>query len=653
MTVPSGRAGSGARSVLRAVFCGVFAIVGLVAGGCGSGTFFYGTVIVTVSADPGPFTAYIADIESLSLIQSNGNSGYGFSNSSGFGKTVDFTRLSDTTEVFGAPAVLEGTYTSITLTVNYAAGANAIASQIYVDVGGQSQAATLVDSTGATPGTVTYSVKFDPAHPLVVSRATPTTFDLHFDMSAATVVDPTVSPVKVTVRPYLTASTQPVVNKTLRTRGEFVAADPAGSNFTVNSVAFFDSPSYSNAPQGAIELKTTDQTTYNVNGTLYRGSAGLTALNTLAINTMIVAYGSYGDITQQKPVINATEVYAGVATEDVLGTRLLGTVASRTGNTLHIRNADLVAARNISFPAYGISTNSGVFVKFFNDVAVTVSDKTLVSIDRQPEVAGSAQLISVGQQVEIDGALSVNTAGTSSVDASAGLLRLSPTTAWGTLNSATANVATVTPLSIGGVKPAALTFTGTDAAGTDPDPAVYEINTGTVDLTAAVNAASPPLFRFDGIVTPFGTAPPDFTATAVTQVTPTAPNDQVLAIDWASTGTTAPFLSAGSSGLVVNIDNTSLGTSHVIMIGPTSIDLKNPVVSPTIVADASLTGQFSIGNPSSTTGISVFHTFAAYLTQLNTVLNGTNTVQKLVAVGHWDNTGKTFTAYRIDIVQLP
>jgi hypothetical protein len=286
-------------------------------------------------------------------------------------------------------------------------------------------------------------------------------------------------------------------------------------------------------------------------------------------------------------------------------------------------------------------------------VAVTVSDKTLVSIDRQPEVAGSAQLISVGQQVEIDGALSVDTAGTSSVDASAGLLRLSPTTAWGTLNSATANVATVTPLSIGGVKPAALTFTGTDAAGTDPDPAVYEINTGTVDLTAAVNAASPPLFRFDGIVTPFGTAPPDFTATAVTQVTPTAPNDQVLAIDWASTGTTAPFLSAGSSGLVVNIDNTSLGTSHVIMIGPTSIDLKNPNVSPTIVADASLTGQFSIGNPSSTTGISVFHTFAAYLTQLNTVLNGTNTVQKLVAVGHWDNTGKTFTAYRIDIVQLP
>src|ERR1700737_3686318 len=103
MTVPSGRATSGARSGLRAVFCGVFAIVGLVAGGCGSSTFTYGTVIVTVSADPGPFPSYLADITSISLLKSDNTSGYGFSNSTGYGKTVDFTKLADTTEVFGAP----------------------------------------------------------------------------------------------------------------------------------------------------------------------------------------------------------------------------------------------------------------------------------------------------------------------------------------------------------------------------------------------------------------------------------------------------------------------------------------------------------------------------------------------------------------------
>jgi len=59
------------------------------------------------------------------------------------------------------------------------------------------------------------------------------------------------------------------------------------------------------------------------------------------------------------------------------------------------------------------------------------------------------------------------------------------------------------------------------------------------------------------------------------------------------------------------------------------------------------------GNPASTTGINVFHSFDAYLTQLNTVLNGTNTILKLVAVGHWNSDTNTFTAYRIDILQLP
>ena len=66
-------------------------------------------------------------------------------------------------------------------------------------------------------------------------------------------------------------------------------------------------------------------------------------------------------------------------------------------------------------------------------------------------------------------------------------------------------------------------------------------------------------------------------------------------------------------------------------------------------AASCLTGAASAATPA----INVFQTFAAYLTQLNTVINGTNTVQKLVAVGHWSPANNTFTAYRIDIVQLP
>jgi len=654
MTVPFGRAGSGARSrsVLRGVFCGVFAIVGLVAGGCGNTTFNYGTVFLTVSADPSPYAAYVADVTGIALVQSNGS--YGLSYSNGFGKTIDFAKLADTTEVFGAPAVIEGTYTSATITVSYGAAvsANTIAAQIYVDVGGTSQAATLVDPTGATASSYTYTVNFDPAHPLVVKGGTAAHLDLHFDMNVATVLNTATSPVTATVRPFLTASTQPVINKPVHTRGEFVAADKGGGNFTINSVAFFDSPSYSPVPLGAIQVQTTAQTTFNVNGLVFRGADGITAISTLPINTVLTAYGSPGDTTGQKPIINATEVYAGIAAENVLQPRLTGTVASRVGNTLHIHNAELVAADNLIAGAYGLVTDSHVLVKFFNDVAVTVDDNTLVRVDRQPEVASSLALISVGQQVELTGKLNVDSAGTTSVDstgANGGLVRLTPTTAWGTLTNATTVGSAVADLvTLGGVVPAALTFTGTGSA-TDSSAAAYKINTGTVDLTADAGTTTP--WRFDGTVNPFGSAPPDFTATAATAGTST---DQVLEIDWGSSGTTSPFSAYSSAGLVVAIDSTSLGTAHVIRTGPTSIDLKNPDVIPTIVQDTSQTGQYSIGNPvSTTTGITVFHSFDALVGHLGGVLNNTNTVQKLVAVGHWNSTNNTFTAYRIDIVQLP
>jgi hypothetical protein len=653
MTVPSGRATSGARSVLRAVFCGVFAIVGLVAGGCGNTTFTYGTVIVTVSADPSPFKAYIADIASISFLQADNTSGYGFSNSTGFGKTVDFARLTDTTELFGAPAVLQGTYTQITVTVNYGSGANSLGSQIFVDVNGVSTAATVLDTTGATPTTISYTVKLDPAQPLVVS-GTPVKLDLHFSMGASTVLNEAVSPITATVRPVLTASTQPDITKPLRARGEFVVADTANGNFTVNTVAFFDSPSYTNAPQGAVQVQGNAQTTYNVNGTVYRGSAGIAALTSLPINTIVSAYGSLGDITQLTPIFNATEVYAGVAAENVLAARVTGTVASRTGNTLHIHNAEMIAANNVIATVYGITTPSGILVRFFNDIPVTVDANTVIDVDQQPEVASNLDLISIGQKVELEGAVTVDSAGNSSVDASGALLRLSPTTAWGTIKSATAGNATLDPLlALGDVEPAALTFAGTGSAtGADSDPTAYKINTGTIDLTAADTTVP---WRFNGFVAPFGSASstsPDFNATAATAGSST---DQVLEIEWTGSGTTAPFLSSSSSGLVVNINNASLGPVHVVRTGPTTIDLAAAGVSPTIVADGTLTGQFSQGNAANTTtpAINVFQTFAAYLTQLNTVINGTNTVQKLVAVGHWSPANNTFTAYRIDIVQLP
>ena len=121
--------------------------------------------------------------------------------------------------------VATATGAQVFITVNYGSGANALGSQVWLDVNGQTEEATVLDSTGATPSTITYTVKLDPAQPLIVKRGTPVKLDLHFDMSASTIINTTVSPITATVRPILTASTQPVINKTLRTRGEFVTVD--------------------------------------------------------------------------------------------------------------------------------------------------------------------------------------------------------------------------------------------------------------------------------------------------------------------------------------------------------------------------------------------------------------------------------------------
>ena len=85
----------------------------------------------------------------------------------------------------------------------------------------------------------------------------------------------------------------------------------------------------------------------------------------------------------------------------------------------------------------------------------------------------------------------------------------------------------------------------------------------------------------------------------------------------------------------------------------TTFDLSANAVNPTIVADPALHSQFTIGNPTSPTGLAVYHDYNSFLGALGTVLNGTNAVLTLVAVGHYDTTSNQFTAYRIDMVQLP
>jgi len=641
----SGRATSGVRSFLRTAFVGVAAILSL--NGCGNDRFTYGTPLITFSVTPGPFTAYLAEIDQIMLTREDNTPVYPFLQP----QVVDFTKLGDIGEVFGTPAIIEGTYVSASITVNYAASLyQPVGALMYMDVNGTSTKVAPVDTSGkGTAATsVTYTVKFDPNHPLVIKHGVSTPIDFNFDLSAASIVNKTTSPYQVTVRPFISASTVPNYTKPLRARGVYVTTDTNGSNFTMNARSFFDTQG---SPAGAIGIQTNDSTVYNINGTIYKGATGLAAVSKLQINTIVEAYGNIGDLNNAKPTFVATQVFAGVAVENVLTDRITGTVSSRSGTTLHIKGAE-VEARNFNVP-------TGVSLSFQDDLTLTIGPDTVVNVDGHPELANATtDYISVGQQVDLEALPVLDASNNPVLDANSlptwtvanGLVRLTPSTGWAVQNSTGAGDISANLVTLGGFEPGTLNFSGTNSV-----PTAYAVGTGALNTSGL---AANPVFRFDGLVTPFGMAPPDFVADSVATATAT---DQVMTVQWTG-GTASPLISKDANGLVVNITGATGGfvSAPVVQTGPlyvqdarTTFDLAANAVNPTIVADAVLHNQFTIGNPVSTTGLAVYHDYNSFLTALGTVLNGTNTVLTLVAVGHYDTTSNKFTAYRIDMVQSP
>ena len=598
---------------------------GLVASGCGGNNFDVGTPVITVSSSaPGPFSSYIISLSTVTLTRDDGTV-VSLVPSQAIEEVLSLTKMSDQAELMGAPAVAVGTYKSASVTLDYSTAS------ISVDINGKPQAASVVDKSGAALSQVTVNLTFDPAHQLVIKKNVATHVNLNFDLSAASVVDASTSPIKVAVRPVVTSSTVPVQAKSIRSRGVFVTTDNNAGTFTINTKPFFDLQSQ---PFGALAVQTTAQTAYNINGIIYTGSAGLQVLSTLQINTLVAAYGTLGSLAGVTPGFNATQVYAGSSVEGPQEDRVSGVISARTGNQLTIHGAAIVSR--------------SAAASFQPDLFLTVGDATAVSIDGQPGATGlGPQSISIGQQVNAGGGLVANAANTAlvSLDATAGDVRLVPTPAWGTLNAgANSMSASLDLLTLGGFEPSAFNFAGTGSgAGLDAKPSTYTVDTGSIDESAT---AAGTLLRVDGIVSGFGKAPPDFIASDATVGTST---DQVLIIDWVSGGATAPFSSASTGGLVVNIANTHRGTAHVVQTGPASLDLTNPAVSPLIVPDATISGQFAIGNAAN--GVAEFNSFASFLTKISSTLNGTNALQKLVAVGRYDAATGTFTAYRIDLVQ--
>jgi hypothetical protein len=638
MSFDRARARTGVWGVLRSAICVVGAGIAVALAGCSASTRVYnGTPVLTLTGvATGDFSSYIVGITSVILTRKDGFTYPALSNE----EQVDLTKRTNLTELLTALGVPQGTYTKVSITLDYSAAT--------IFLKGESTAAKVVTPSSGSLQTLT--VKLDPSHPLVLNLDQSAPLAIDVNLAASNSIDQSTN--TVTVKPFLTATAQPADTNLIRARGLFVYVSTSKSNFTVNLKPLDDTYYYSGT-FGALTVNTSPSTYFDIDGTPYIGSAGLAQIaqqsnsGELSSDSTIVSYGTIGDLSTITPTFNATQVYVGSSAVSPGADEVRGTVSARSGNSLTLRGATYICPQDISsgYPSEPPAIH-------FESATVDIGPSTKVTEDGVIASGLSTQSISVGQDIYATGQGSVscpltstNSTASLTLNATTGEVRLKPTTLWGTLTAGTTSSATLDLLELGGHAPTDFNFAGTGiSSANDANPASYTVDTGTTDESAT---ASGTLLTADGLVTPFGSAPPDFTASAVT---PGTSEPSTLIVEW-NGGTTSPFTTYGSSGLVVNLGNSSIDTD-IIRTGPQSTQLSSLPSSPTILPGCqsgacTSNAEYSIGNAKN--GISEFGSASSFLSDLSSTLNGSNSVFKLIAIGTYDSTNNTLYAQRIDV----
>jgi hypothetical protein len=278
---------------------------------------------------------------------------------------------------------------------------------------------------------------------------------------------------------------------------------------------------------------------------------------------------------------------------------------------------------------------------FFGQVTVTVASATMVTEDGQTGTFGP-QDISVGQHLQAFGKAGTDMSGNRTLDASAGSVRLMVTRAWGQFTSAASGMVTMNLQALDGLPPAAFNFAGTGMPGMDATASAYTVSVPAALPLPTLSAGFP--IAFDGFVTPFGSAPPDFAAETLVNF---ATANAHLHLEWMAPGPTAPFVSPLSATNVMMTQATVQSASqHAVFIGPVMEDPGSVSAGLSFVADTSASRMiYAIGHHSSEE-FQVYMTFSDFITALSGDLNGTTQLLRVEAVGPYDlSTGVMSAAF--------
>jgi hypothetical protein len=557
--------GFGSRGFLRFVAVSLVTVavaLGLYA--CKNLTDEEGVVAIGLTDAQGDFLTYTVDVTSLTLAKADRTVVQTLPQRT----RIDFAQIVDLTEFMTGATIPAGSYVSATLQVDYT---NA---DIRVDDGNGVPVpvapANIHDSQGVQVTTLPMTVKLDNARQLVIAPLRPSLLDLDFNLAASNFVDMSgINPV-VTVNPLLVADVNPDAPKPHRIRGPLDAVDMQAGSFTLILRPF----NLLQGDHGRVAFLTDNNTTFEIDQTTFLGSAGLSALAAKPQLTATVAVGTF-DLASRRFI--ATEVLAGSSVRFGTSDALTGNVISRSsGTTFVVKGAELVRS-------------NGTLI-FRDSVTVTVASGTTKVIKQGTVSTFATGDISVGQRVTVLGNLTNPTVGSTTMDASNGLVRLLVTQLNGSVNSASPGTVAMRLDRIDGRPVGLFNFAGTGPTGNDAIPNSYQVATGTLDLGGIV--ARTPL-KVRGFVQPFGqaTATDDFHAITLIDVT-NAP--ATLVVGWPSLEA-APFNSYPTGRLVVNLLNA--GSLHDIFRGGVDTQLSTAAVdAPTVQAINPARGVFVIGS---------------------------------------------------------
>lgn len=573
--------------------------------GCGGGSDSAdtdtGSLVIGITDAEGDFLAYAVDVTSIKLTHANGRVVETLPQQS----RIDFAQYVDLTEFVTAATIPNGRYTKASLVLDYS---NA---DIQVEVNGQPVQAVVKDAQGNAITTREVEVTLDGGHPLVIAPGVARHLTLDFDLQTSNSVDTSGGTPVVTAEPLLVADVEMDAPKPYRLRGLLQAVDQ-GQNLIQLQLRPFHRH---DGDFGSFDAYVDDNTSYEIDGDSYSGSAGLAQLAQEPLNSWIVLFGKLNTTTRQ---FVASEVYAGSSVSGSDQDAVSGVVTARTGDQLTVR------ARTI------VRTDGSLI--FNQDVTVMLDADTKVT--RQlSENNATIDDISVGQRLDLLGGITGN-GGALTMDAAKARMMLTFLSG----NAVSTNGELVVNLQhIEGLLPAAYNFAGTGI--TTPDDADrfnYQIATGTLDLSA-IQINEP--VRVRGFVTPFGSAAPDFTADTIVGLKDAPAR---LMAQWRPLQQGNPFTSSSDAGMVVDLSGSLL---HHVQRHGVRTDLSGE--TPTLQPANDGKGLFAIQGGGA---IQLYSSFSAFETALNERLAGGAKVKRLTASGKFDAAAVTLTAYTINVV---